>query len=84
MAKNNLAVAQAKLLERYKKKLERDIEELYSAVMIVYKRQGHTDEECEEFIMAIQELWDEVAANKDLQMVELCIEETGFDIREGV
>lgn len=93
MANNTWQLAMAKAYAQYKKDLEdekkrfneeltHNIEHIYSAMLIVMHRHGYTTEQCEDLINEVGELWNEVAEDPNINIKELCFQETGMKIRE--
>lgn len=93
MADKTWQLAQARAFAQYQKNLKdiesnfkyemtRNIEHIYCAALIVFSRYGHTEDECQNFIMDIQELWTEVANDPTKDIKSMCRQETGFDIEE--
>lgn len=78
MAKNKALMNGCKILY---KKIQSITPEIYASFALVLSRNyGWTHEQIEELFMQSQELWNE-CANSSLNMVEICDEETGIELR---
>lgn len=62
--------------------VKRNIEEIYSAMCVVLYKRGMDSEEIGEVVQQVQETWEEVAADKNTNMCDLCVQLTGIEIRE--
>lgn len=79
MGKNN------KLIEKYKfvyQQIKHITPRVYAAIAIAMYRRGYSFEEIEELFAESQEIWTECVEN-DVNMLEMCKNETGIDVESG-
>lgn len=76
-----------KLTEAHSEYLQRDIEEIYSALICVLFDSGCEREKIEELISAVANEWNYHVTHKkergDISMADYCREHTGIDIRDS-
>lgn len=78
MAKNKALMNGVKILY---KKIQSITPEIYASFALVLSRNyGWTHEQIEELFARSQQLWEEVS-NSDLNMIQMCDEETGIELR---
>ena len=83
MAKNPAQVHMYKELAKLRKRIDRDATEFYASMCVVLHRKGLSDEEIEDIVVSVGSLWSDVYEN-DLDIVKMCLDEAGIDIRQDV
>lgn len=83
MTKNPAQIAMYKELSKLRKRIDRDATEFYASMCVVLHRKGFTDEQIEDIIVDVGSLWSDVY-NNDINIVQVCLEETGLDIRQDI
>lgn len=81
MAKNN------DLINRYKmlyEKVQQIVPEVYAGIALaLYRKHGWTYEQINDLFCESQEIWQE-CVDLDINMVQMCEEETGIDVQRKV
>lgn len=72
-----------KELTKLRKRIDRDATEFYASAVLALTRRGIPVEEVQDIIVDIGVLWFE-AYDNDTNLAELCLNETGIDIRQDV
>ena len=78
-------MANKKLIERYKmmyQQIKYITPKAYAAIAIAMHRRGYEFEEIEAIFAESQEIWTE-CVQSDVNMLEMCKNETGIDIERG-
>lgn len=80
MAKNNRLIKQCKLMYQ---QIQNITPHIYSAVAIALHRSGMDYDGIEEIFALSQEIWTE-CVQSDINMPEMCKQETGIDVQRKV
>jgi len=84
--KKRLDQERERLTKEHAEYLQRDIEEIYSALICVLYDSGCEREKIEELIQAIANEWNYHVTHKkergDISMADYCRDHTGIDIRD--
>ena len=81
MGKNNRLINQYKAVY---KQIQNITPEVYSAIALsLHRSRGWSQEEIEELFCVSQEIWTE-CVQSDINMVQMCFEETGIEVLAGV
>lgn len=68
--------------ELHRERLERNIEALHCGLAIALDRRGWSDDEFNQVLVEINDIWNEVAES-DMDMAEYCYKETGYQFCEN-
>lgn len=80
MAQNKRVLKQCKAMYQ---QIQQITPSIYSAIAIALHRHGATFEEIESIFAESQAIWNE-CVHKDINMPEMCLEETGIDVLRKV
>lgn len=83
MAKNPNKINMFKEMAKMRKRIEQDATEFYASTVLALSRRGMSMEEVQNVIVDIGVLWFDAHEN-DINLAELCLDETGIDIRQDV